>query len=312
MPAGIVSAKIPFMPVFRSASGFLWILLSVLAIAPETAHTQTDIENPGLSPSPAPPSPLEQEFIDSSNLHMKMELGVNDITTPSIATILGDLDEFRPIPIDTINANDRHASYSNRMQTALHFGSLVADGFLLTVAERSGDIEEVGKALIRHARALGVGDRLTARSQSLLDLSSQSDWIGMRRELVRTQGDVEASMLELRDEEMAHMVSLGGWLRGFQLAAESTAANYSTKRAGILARGEILDYYLDRLDTLHPRLRKTEYVTFLIEKLRGVRRVIVETQGEPPTEQQVQAMSELANEAMAVALGAVDPSGNLP
>ena len=45
----------------------------------------------------------------------------------------------------------------------------------------------------------------------------------MREELIRTQADVEKTMIDLHDEEMAHMISLGGWLRGFQLAANSCA-----------------------------------------------------------------------------------------
>jgi len=277
-----------------------------------SAHAQ-EFSHPDEASSPTPsPNPLEEEFKASSEEHMRSELGVNDITAPSIAMILRDLDEFRPIPIELVMSNDRDATFSNRMQTALHFGSLVADGFVLTVAERPDDIEAVGKALIRQSRSLGVGEKLTSRSKSLLELSNQQDWISMRRELVRTQEDVEQSMMDLRDEEMAHLVSLGGWLRGFQLAAASARENYTEKRARVLAKPEVIDYFLDRLDTLHPRLRKTEYVKVLIENLRGVRRVIVETQGKPPALEQVEAMSDLANAAMTVALAPVNPQGEIP
>ena len=57
-------------------------------------------------------------------------------------------------------------------------------------------------------------------------------------------------MLDLHDEEMSHMISLGGWLRGFQLAANSCAQSYTADKALILGRVEIMDYYIDRLDTL--------------------------------------------------------------
>ncbi|GAB4169729.1 MAG: hypothetical protein Fur0032_08370 [Terrimicrobiaceae bacterium] len=254
---------------------------------------------------------LEQELVASSDQHMRDELGVNDITTPSIASILKDLDSFRPVPIATISANKRDAVFESRMQTAIHLGSLVADGFMLTIAERPQDLEEIGKALIRQSRALGVGDRLTKRSKSLLELSSQGDWIGMRAELIQTQSDVEQAMMDLRDEEMAHMISLGGWLRGFQLAAISTNENYSAERAAILGRTEIMDYFLDRLDTLHPRLKATEFATRLTSSLREIRMVAIETQGNPPTPEQVASMARLATDAMSVALGPVDTEGNI-
>jgi hypothetical protein len=253
---------------------------------------------------------LERELRESSEEHMRLELGVNDITTPQIAGVLRDLGSFQPVPMELIHANNREAVYANRMQTALHFGSLVADGFMLTIAERPQDIQEVGKALIRQSRALGVGDRLTKRSKSLFDLSESGNWAGMREELVRTQADVENSMMDLRDEEMAHMISLGGWLRGFQLAARSCTTSYTPDRARILARAEVIDYYLDRLDTLHPNLKRTAFAKALTEKIAAVRDLAMEAPDGLPAAAQVERMSLLADEAMAVALANVDPEGN--
>lgn len=253
---------------------------------------------------------IDAELKQSSQDHMREELGVNPITTPSIQEILKQLELFRPVPLELIDSAKRDAVFNNRLQTAMHFGSLVADGFMLTLAERPKDVQDVGKALIRQARALGVGERLTKRSKSLLELSDKGDWLGMRQELVRTQQDVETSMLELRDEEMAHMISLGGWLRGFQLGANSTVTSYTPNKAKTLGNAEILEYFLDRLSTLHPRLKKTEFVKTLTERLRGILNQITETQGQVLTAEQVAKVRDLANEAEAAAVAKVDEEGN--
>ncbi len=252
---------------------------------------------------------IEEQLERSSNEHMREELGVNPITTPSIQEVLKQLEVFRPYPVSLIEASNLEATFSNRLQTAMHFGSLVADGFLLTLAERPQEIQNVGKALIRQARALGVGERLTKRSKSLFELSDKGDWVGMREELVRTQEDVETSMLDLRDEEMAHLISLGGWLRGFQLGASSTAAAYSPAKAEILGNIDTMDYFLDRLDTLHPRLKKTEMVSSLTAHLKAIRAVAAEANGSPLTPEQVARLRDLANEAEAAAVAKVDAEG---
>lgn len=252
---------------------------------------------------------IQAELKASSDEHMREELGVNPITSPSIANLLKDLELFRPIPLKLIEQSVHEASFNNRLQTALHFGSLVADGFMLTLAERQQDVQNIGRDLIRQSRALGVGDRLTKRSKSLLELSDKGDWAGMRQELVRTQEDVEASMMELRDEEMAHMISLGGWLRGFQLGANSTAEKYSAEKAAILGRVEIMDYFLDRLDTLNPRLKKTEMVTSLVGAIKKIRLLIIETQGAFPTADQVAKLRDLSDEAERIATSRVDDEG---
>lgn len=242
---------------------------------------------------------------------MRDEAGVNEITAPSIKQILTDFSSFSPVPLDIIAENPRDAVYDNRLQTSLHIGALVADGFMLTIAERSKDIQDIGRALLRQSRALGVGDRLTKRSKSLFEYSDKGDWQGMREELIRAQTDVEKSMLDLHDEQMSHMISLGGWLRGFQLAANSCAQNYSPDRALMLSRLEIMDYYIDRLDSLHPRLKKTEFVSTITSRIKSLRDLAAEAQGRPATEAQVKKMQDLANGIESVALGPVDSDGKI-
>ncbi len=242
---------------------------------------------------------------------MREESGVNEITAPSIAQILKDFSNFVPVQLDIIGTNPRDAVFDNRLQTALHFGALVADGFMLTIAERSKDVQDIGRALIRQSRALGVGDRLTKRSKSLFEYSEKGDWQRMREELVRTQSDVEKSMLELHDEEMSHMISLGGWLRGFQLAANSCAQSYTADKALVLGRVEIMDYYIDRLDTLHPRLQKTEFVSTITSRIKTLRDLAGEAQGRAPTESEVKKMRDLANSIESVVFGPVDNDGKI-
>ncbi|MGA7883578.1 MAG: hypothetical protein WCD63_22190 [Terrimicrobiaceae bacterium] len=253
----------------------------------------------------------DKELEEASEDFMRDELGVNEITAPSIAQILKDFASFIPVPLEIIEANPRDAVYDNRLQTSLHFGALVADGFMLTIAERSRDVQDIGRALIRQSRALGVGDRLTKRSKSLFEYSEKGDWQGMREELVRTQADVEKTMIDLHDEEMSHMISLGGWLRGFQLAANNCAQRYSADKARILGEVEIMDYYIDRLETLHPRLKKTEFVSTIISKIKGIRDIAAGAQEQVPSEAEVTAMRDLADGIEAVALGPVDSDGKI-
>lgn len=254
---------------------------------------------------------IERMLDESGDQHMREELGVNPITAPEIRNLLNQLDNYRPVPMEIIVMNRRDLTFSNRLQTALHFGSLVADGFMLTIAERPADIEDIGKALIRQAHNLGVGDRLTRRSKSILDKSSRGDWIGMREELINTQADVEDAMMELRDEEIAHLVSLGGWLRGFQLAANSTAENYFPNRAEGLVNDEVMEYFLDRLSTLHPRMRSTELVASLVGKLRELRETGKEAQTRPPTREEVLRMRDLANEMFLLTVSPVNAEGKI-
>jgi hypothetical protein len=254
---------------------------------------------------------IGQDLSESGEGHMREELGVNDTTTPQIQKLLLDLDSFQPIPMKLVEANDLDATFPNRFQTALHFGSLVADGFVIVINERPQSIQTLGRALLRQARALGVGDSLTRRAASLIDLGQKGDWTRLREELVKTQTDVEQAMMNLRDEEMAHLISFGGWLRGFQLAANATADNYTPQRAAGLVRLDVMNYFIDRLDTLNPRLKRSPLVATLIGNLKTIYSIATKAGGRPPSQSEVNEMRNFANEMENAAMSKADDKEHL-
>ncbi len=207
----------------------------------------------------------------SKDQDYREELGVNEFTAPSIEKLFNTLDSLKPIPINALVRPVTELSTADRSKYALSFGVLIGDGFLDVEAEQSKDIESLGRELIRRAKVLGVEERVSRHSRKLLDLAKQNDWDRLRKELIVTQEDVERALLELRDEPIVHLLSLGGWIRGLQIAAASVAADYSPERAKTLRNIELLDYYLDRLNTLSPRLKRSELIQKITAQLQTVR-----------------------------------------
>ena len=241
-----------------------------------------------------------QSMEESATHHFREELGVNELTAPLVGKVFSDLEIFRPPPLDLIRSFNLKQTFPNRFQTSLQFGALVANGFVATIARQRQMVIDTGRALIREANTLSAGQRLTSRSKSLFELSDRGDWQGLREELNATQEDVEDSMLELKDGEMADLISLGGWLRGFQLAAHVTAAHYTTEKASALVRPAVMDYFIARMDCLSPTMKKRAIVIMITSRLKTIRALAVG--GRTPTEGDVTRMRELADEAMAAAL----------
>jgi hypothetical protein len=221
------------------------------------------------------------EAQDASDLvtepHFREELGVNQYTTPSIEQLFKTLDALKPIPIQELTRPLRAIRIDNRAKFALSFGVLIGDGFLAVEGEEIKAIEPLGRELLRRAKGLGVQQRVSRHTKQLLDLAKQLDWVGLRKELIVTQKDVETAMLDLRDEEMVHLLSLGGWIRGLEIGAASVAADFSPERASKLRQLDLLDYYLQRLGTLSPPLKSTPLVSQIISGLKDVRQKLGDT-----------------------------------
>jgi len=239
------------------------------------------------------------------------ESGVNELTTPSIQGLFNDLEVFKPVPVSLIEKTDFDRTHNNRFQTSLNFGALICDGFFAVVSEQRGLVEKVGRSLLRQAKSLAVGERLSTHANSLLEIGQRGDWAELKLELIKTQEDVEEAMVELRDEEMAHMVSLGGWLRGFEVGTIVTAQNYSPQRAAALMKPDVMDYFIDRLQTLNPRLKNTELCTAITSRLQTIRAIAAEAGNRPPAQSEVERMRDLAIEINDAITARVNEEGQL-
>lgn len=193
-----------------------------------------------------------QEPIENPAEHEREELGVNPYTAPNLADIFQQLDDLKPLPFEELKREFPQATHASREQMGMIFGGLVADGFLIVACQRKNLVEDLGRVLLRQARSLGVGDRVMRHSASLTELGKKGDWPAVREELISTQQDVEQAMSELRDQKMAHLIGLGGWLRGLEITSGAVELNYSTDRAAVLWQRDLINYFAEEIETLPP------------------------------------------------------------
>ncbi|MEI9897682.1 MAG: hypothetical protein WDN28_28440 [Chthoniobacter sp.] len=241
--------------------------------------------------SPAAPKPTEDDIE-----HMREELGVNGFTAPSIETILQELDALKPFPFDKVWRDLPEAMPQDRARLALSTGAVIADGFLAVASEKQSRIEPVGRSLLRLAKGLGVSDRVSKHSRSILEKAARSQWSDVKQELVRTQAEVESAMMGLKDEEIAHLVALGGWLRALEITSTAAADDYTPERARRLIQPELLDYFLDRASTFNPSFKKTKLAQAIQKNLQEVKTITTKPVDVPIEKNEVKRIRDLARD----------------
>lgn len=203
--------------------------------------------------SATPPRPvIPPELMDDE--HVREEFGINEFTTPSIAKLFSDLDDLGTIPYRELPPYLPESLPPERLRLALNLGTLIADGFLAVQAEKIEDIEAVGRSILDTAKALGAGKRIARHGKALLENSLLGQWDSLKEELAATQKDVELEMLLLRDHEMAHLVSLGGWIRALDIATTTALHTEELPSRRVIDKPEVVLYFASGLETLHPRL----------------------------------------------------------
>lgn len=244
-----------------------------------------------ITSSQAAPKPADDDIE-----HIREELGVNGFTAPSIEVILQELEALKPIPFDKVWRDVPETTPQDRARLALSTGAVIADGFLAVASEKQARIEQVGRALLRLAKGLGVSDRVSKHSRSILEKAARQQWPEIKHELVQTQAEVETAMMGLKDEEIAHLIALGGWLRALEITSTVALDNYTPERARRLIQPELLDYFIDRTSTLNPNFRKTKLGQALEKNLQEVKRITTKPVDTPIEKEEVQQVYDLARD----------------
>ncbi|MEI6338484.1 MAG: hypothetical protein WCQ57_07880, partial [Verrucomicrobiota bacterium] len=132
-------------------------------------------------------------------------------------------------------------------------------------AEDSERVKEIGRNVLTLAEAINVRKSVVARSNSIVEKADAREWDAVRREFDGALQDVNQAMAELNDDQLAQLVSLGGWLRGTEALTSIVEDKYTSERAELLHQPLLVDYFLKQLDVMSPRLRRNE----LVGKIRG-------------------------------------------
>lgn len=236
--------------------------------------------------------PIPEDYLGDD--HIREEFGVNEWTTPSIGKVFDIMGALGTLSFDELRRPVPERPPGDRVSVSLGLGALIADGFLVVQCEKIESMEDVGRAMIKYAKALGAGNRMNRHTQSLLENSVQGDWQSLRLELAKTQADVEAEMLQLRDVEIAHLISLGGWLRGLQISTQAVKMAYTEDKSRQLGRRDIVEYYAASLENVNPDLQEKEPLKSIRLGLQELLPMVDVPEGKALTVEEVDAMHALA------------------
>jgi len=233
----------------------------------------------------------------------RQELGIGDFKAPSIEDVFDELSALQPIPFEKVWRPLPDHLPQERARMALLAGNLIADGFLVVSSQRASKIEPVGRDLMRLAKGLGIGEHLTKRGRHMIELADHERWTEIRKELIRTQAEAESALLKLKDEEIVHLIGLGGWLRGLEITSTAVVDDYSPDRARQVFKPELADPFIDEIHTFRPRLKNSPLIQNLDKRLKAIREIV---QGRMPDRdysagelKRIRDLSREANKAIA-------------
>ena len=234
--------------------------------------------------------------------HVREELAINEFTAPSIAKIFESLEALAPLPILKFQRDPAAKMPLNRADLAVELGFLIADGFLVVQAGELGKVEDLAADLTRYGKALGAGERVNRHAASLLESARKQDVATLKKELANTQKDVELELVTLRDADLAHLISMGGWIRALQVSSDAVSVQFSETRAKEIMREDIADYYSAIVSGLEPRISEQPNFLAMRDIFAGLRTEMTLEDGQAPKKEQVDEIRKQASKLVELAL----------
>lgn len=185
----------------------------------------------------------------------------------------------------------------DQVHNALLLGALIAEGFVAVEAEDTAETKDIGRAVRTLARGLGVETAALRRSRSIIDHAESGDWPAVRKEWDGVLPDVQQSMNEIRSEQLAQLVSLGGWLRGTEVLTALLSQSYSVEHVQLLRQPAVLDYFEKQLTRMSGDVRTDPIVVRIGAGIRKVRDVLA-SDNAPLSRKKVQEISSLSTDLL--------------
>jgi hypothetical protein len=111
-------------------------------------------------------------------------------------------------------------------------------------------VKEIGQRVQTLAKSINVERSITDHAKAIIEGADKKHWDNVRKELDKTQSNVQHAMDELQDQKLSQLVSLGGWLRGTEILTAVVRKNFNPEGAELLHQPDLLVHFQSQLQEM--------------------------------------------------------------
>lgn len=222
---------------------------------------------------------------------------VENVVVPVPSEIFGVLDKQQRVAWAEVlhPLNGVIQPHGSKEQVALMLGAVIAEGFVAVEAENTEEVKNIGRSVLSLSEVLAVKKAVTRRANAIISDANNKDWKDVRKELDGALSDVKTAMNDLRSQDLAQLVSLGGWLRGLDALTDAVSRNYSKEGSELLHQPMLLNYFKERLDAVK---KKDPLITKIRQGLDQIEPLIGKGDSDDISEVAVKQIKSIADDLL--------------
>lgn len=242
-------------------------------------------------------SALAQTAAEQNSALPSQARQVHGLAVPVPKEIFRSLDQFRDANWSVVKRPEvaRWKSHGDQAQIATLLGVVIAEGFIAMEAKDSTEVKNLGNNVLSLARGLGIRERALRRSRSIMELAEKNEWSEARKEWDGVLSDLDVGMIEIKSEDLAQLVSLGGWLRGTEALSALVLQNYSPERSNLIRQPALIDDLEKQLHAMNTGIQDRPVVVKLLDGIHTIHSLL-ESENGPLSEETVRKIHGVCTE----------------
>ena len=187
---------------------------------------------------------------------------------------------------------------------AANLGMRVADAFVAVQAKdaislrRASDVIEI--LSLELSADLSLKNKIAVANK----LADEGKWNELRTILESVRVDVLDEMKANKDKDSVTLATVGGWLRGLNIATLALLENYEPDSTKLLRQPQLVAYLKGQLEGLGPKSKDLPFVKKLTGQMDAVAKLTEIPDGTTMSKDDLRKLNQISNELVALVANA--------
>lgn len=197
--------------------------------------------------------------------------------------------------------NTGKSKFSSDAAKAANLGMRVADAFIAVQAKdaqalrRASDVIEV--LSLELSADLSLKNKIAVANK----LAEDGKWSELRTILEAVRVDVLAELKANKDKDSVALATVGGWLRGLNIASMALADNYDADATKLMRQPMLVAYLKRQLEGLGGKAKGSAFVTKMISQMDAIAKLTDIPDGKTMSKEDLQKLSQISGELVSAA-----------
>jgi hypothetical protein len=192
---------------------------------------------------------------------------------PSPSHLFAALERGKKIDWHELVDVNNETKYTSDVQTALNLGARSADGLVAVYAKNFKAAKQLWLVIDHLAKKINI-DKALSKTKKKIQIALQAkDIVKLKKHFDESQSVAEKHLHDKKNDDIAVLISVGGWLEGMYLTTKGLKKKYDADAAELLRQSGLVEAYINRFNKMSNFITKNIVMQDIIKQMPKIKKL---------------------------------------